>query len=143
MTGNVLIDLIISIAGIMLLVVMARFMFPSPRFRVVRNEAITYLTLEEPDYEFARELMDDQCRVLLLVSADWQDYVVICEGMSDFIHRRFSMKSILDVEIIENGFCLKLDDPIFKFPAFRGHEAENFAVKLSASWNQNRVMLKR
>lgn len=89
MTGNLYIDLAVSLGGILFVVALIRFMFADADVEISEQLAIDRLKFDEPDFEPAAWLIDDQAKIALARSDSGEIAVVKAMG-GDFITRRFA-----------------------------------------------------
>ena len=81
MTGNLYIDLAISVAGIAVLVALARLMFANADIVISEQAAAERLAFDEPDFEPVGWLIDDENNIALARNARGE--VAIIKAMGD------------------------------------------------------------
>lgn len=91
MTGNVFIDLAISISGVILLVGIVRLIFGAPRAPLTVSAAADRLAFDEPDFEPAAWLADE--RGAIAVNADGEAALVRPLG-DDLVTRRLKLADL-------------------------------------------------
>lgn len=123
MTGNILLDLVVSLVGISLLVVLARWLFPPEGFILSPEQITDYLMREEPDFVAASRIIDEGQKAALLHGENQQDWVIVREGMSDIVHRRFGPQEVKSVHMGEGFARIRMNDPIFGPTSLEGARA--------------------
>ncbi len=109
MTGNLLIDSLISLAAIGLMVLMARLAFPTPPGKLTEESAGERLAFDEPDFEPAAWLFDEEGRAAL-AEGKGGDYALVTCLSADLVTRRFPPGAVRAGE--EDGaLVLRLADP--------------------------------
>jgi len=93
MTGNLLIDTLISIAAIAVMVAVARLFFPTPAAPVTEASAMDRLALDEPDFKPRAWLIDHEGRAALAEGAD-SDFVLVKRVGLDLVSRRFRAEAV-------------------------------------------------
>lgn len=129
MTGNLLIDSLISIAGIVLMIVVARLAFPPPATLVTEEGARERLALDEPDFRPRRWLIDERGRAALAEGEDG-DFVLVKRLGLDLAVRRFRPGAVKAAA--ENGaLTIRLDDASLTKAVIEGGDAVQWAVKIA------------
>jgi len=108
MTGNILIDLAISLAGIGFLVALARVLFPSRERTLTQAEAAERLAFDEPDFVAATWVIDGVGGAALAES-DAGECALLLRVGEDLTTRRFQ-KDQADIEREDGVLVIKLDD---------------------------------
>ena len=88
MTGNLILDTLISLAAIAVMVLLAQLLFPAPAAKVTEAEARERLALDEPDFTPSAWLMDARGRAALAEGADGE-YALVKKVGLDLAIRRF------------------------------------------------------
>ena len=123
MTGNILLDLVVSFVGITLLVALARWLFPGEVFTLSPEQITDYLMREEPDFVAASWIIDEGEKAALLRGENQQDWVIVREGMSDLVHRRFGPQEVVSVHMGDGIARIRMNDPIFGPTSLEGAQA--------------------
>lgn len=133
MTGNILLDLFISLVGISLLVGLAIWLFPSPSVLLDENQVFSYIQLEEPDFAPGDNLFSSDRRAALIASEDLQEFIIIDSRKGDLVHRRFLYSHVKLIFNQDVGLKVILGDITFPPIFFSGSEIEKWRDKLSTS----------
>ena len=129
MTGNLLIDSLISIAGILVMVVVVRLVFPKPAAKVTEALARERLALDEPDFAPRAWLIDGEGRAALAEGAAG-DFVLIERLGLDLVTRRFK-PGAAKIAVEEGALVVKLPDHTTPKVAIAGGDATGWAMKLN------------
>lgn len=97
MTGNLLIDSLISIAAIGLMVAVAWALFRSPAPAVTAEAAAERLAFDEPDFRPVRWLVDRKGRAALAEGAGG-DVALVSRLGADLLTRRFPAAAVRAAE---------------------------------------------
>lgn len=130
MTGNLLIDTLISIAAIAVMVAIARLLFPPPAAKVTEASATERLALDEPDFAAQSWLIDREGRAALAQSAAG-DFVLIKKLGLDLVTRRFRAGAVAAVAD-ENTLVLGLGDTTLPKVVISTDDAAHWALKLKS-----------
>ncbi len=130
MTGNLLIDTLVSIAAIAVMVGVARLLFPAPSISVTQATASARLSLDEPDFEPRAWLIDKKGRAALVEGADTEFAVVKSLGL-DLVIRRFPAEK-MKASYHNDDITLKFDDLTLPRAIITNESAKTWAQKLSA-----------
>ena len=129
MTGNLLIDTLISIAAIAVMVGVARLLFPAPSILVTEETARARLALDEPDFEPRSLLVDKKGRAALVVGADASLAVVKSLGL-DLVIRRYAAEN-LNATYHNGEITLRFDDVTLPRAVISSDATQAWAQKLS------------
>lgn len=130
MTGNLLIDTLISIAAIAVMVAIARLLFPPPAASVTEASATERLALDEPDFAAQAWLIDRQgCAALAQGAAG--DFVLIKKLGLDLVTRRFRAGAV-SVAAEKNALILGLGDTTLPKVVISTDDAAHWALKLKS-----------
>ncbi|WP_425409043.1 hypothetical protein [Hyphococcus sp.] len=97
MTGDYIIDSVISLAAIGLMVFVAWVMFRTPFKPVTQEEARERLAFDEPDFTPAHWLVDDKGKAVFVEGADG-DYALVSRLGLDLVTRRFQGEAVRATE---------------------------------------------
>jgi len=129
MTGNFLIDTLISLAGIVMMVAAARLVFPAPKFAITELMASERMAFDEPDFTPLHWLMDKQGRAALAEGAGGEFILAQRLGL-DLVLRRFSAGAAEAIE--EDGaLVVKLPDLTVPKAVIANGDASKWVRKLS------------
>ena len=129
MTGNLLIDTLISIAAIAVMVAVARLLFPAPSILVTEETARAQLALDEPDFEPRAWLFDKKGRAALVEGADAGLVVVKSLGL-DLVIRRIAAEN-LRASYNNGEITLILDDVTMPKTVVSSGSAQAWAQRLA------------
>ncbi len=101
MTGNILLDLLISLAGIIFLAGMASWLFPLGATGLSEDVVSQYLKLEEPDFHLADLFLSSDRKVLLAISQNRQEIIVLISRRGDKVHRRSHVDAV-DMKVLSD-----------------------------------------
>ncbi|MHA7873362.1 MAG: hypothetical protein ACX939_13515 [Hyphococcus sp.] len=130
MTGNLIIDTLISAVAIAVMVLVARFVFPAPRDGVTLAKARERLAFDEPDFR-PRDWLIDQKGRAALVEGEGGDFALVRKLGLDLLTRRFRTGGA-SVEKDENGLTLNLHDPTLPKTVFVTTAADKWLLKFNA-----------
>lgn len=131
MTGNLLLDSLISLAAIALMVALARLMFPPPRTSLTAEEARERLAFDEPDFHPVRWLIDRDGRAALAEDASGDVALVSRLGL-DLVTRRYPAAAIRAAE--EGGaLVIRPNDPGSRRIVIAADEVADWARKFPAA----------
>ncbi len=130
MTGDLLIDSLISIGAIALMVLAARFAFPASGARVTREMAEARLSLDEPDFKPQDWLEDDDGRVVLAAGGD--EFVLVARLGLDPVVRRFHGDAV-KADATDGALTLRLADPTLPKVVIANADAASWARKFAPS----------
>ena len=130
MTGNTLIDLAISIGGVILLVGLARLIFGVQSAALTRAAASDRLAFDEPDFEPAEWLVSESGAVAVNQAGEAALIKPLGDGL---VSRRFSVK---DLRWRRDGLQLMIEAPDHAFSnlmvsASSEDEAQRWAARLN------------
>ncbi|MEO1240734.1 MAG: hypothetical protein AAFX54_02400 [Pseudomonadota bacterium] len=128
MTGNLLIDTVISIAAIAVMVAIARLLFPPPAAKVTEAAAMERLALDEPDFAAQAWLIDREGRAALAQGAAG-DFALIKKLGLDLVTRRFRAGAV-SVAADESALILGLGDTTLPRVVISTDDAAHWALKL-------------
>ena len=133
MTGNVLIDLVISFVGIAILVGLARLIFPNAGAAVFSAETVRErLAFDEPDFHVEDWLVDaDHCAAIAVSEAG--DIALIKKAGDGLVTRRAGLGAL---ECHRDGaeLAIAVPDPTFRgfsVQAASDSEAQRWAVRIA------------
>ncbi len=129
MTGNLLIDTLISVAAIAVMVGFARLLFPAPTILVTEATARARLALDEPDFEPRAWLIDKKGRAALVEGADAGFAIIKALGL-DLVIRRFPAEAPR-TSYHNEEITLKFDDLTMPRAVISNDSAKAWALKLS------------
>lgn len=129
MTGNLLIDTLISVAAIAVMVGVARLLFPAPSVLVTEETARARLALDEPDFEPCAWLFDKNGRAALVEGADAGLVVVKSLGL-DLVLRRTAAED-LRASYNNDEITLRLDDVTMPKAVISNEGAQAWAQRLA------------
>lgn len=127
MTGNLLVDSLISIAGIAVLVLVARLLFPAGRQTISKDDAKERLTFEEPDFEAIDWLIDDQGKCALAQGAAGEFALIRKLGL-DLVVRRFPGEAVR-ASLEDGRLILRFADASFSRASLASADAPAWARK--------------
>lgn len=130
MTGNLLLDTLISLAAIAVMVLLARLLFPSPPAKVTEAEARDRLSLDEPDFMPSAWLIDQSGRAALAEGSDGEFALIKKVGL-DLAIRRFR-KGDMQVGDQEGDLVLESGDVTLPEIRISNPDAKAWALKLSS-----------
>lgn len=130
MTGNLLLDTLISLAAIAAMVLLARLVFPAPATKVTEAEARDRLALDEPDFTPNAWLIDDNGRAALAESTSGEFALVKRLGL-DLAIRRFR-KGDMQIGDTKDDLVLKSGDVTLPEVRISNPAAQDWALKLVA-----------
>lgn len=90
MTGDLIIDSVISLGAIALMVLLARLFFPASPVEVTKSAAGHRLAFDEPDFAPAAWLVDGHGRAAL-AEGDAGDIALVVRLGADLVTRRFGV----------------------------------------------------
>lgn len=129
MTGNLLIDSLISITGIIVMVIVVRLVFPKTAAPVTEARARERLALDEPDFEPCAWLIDAEGRAAL-AEGKAGDFVLVERLGLDLVTRRF-LPGVAKAAEEEGALAVKLPDHTTPKVAIASRDATQWAMKLS------------
>ncbi len=138
MTGNVAIELAISIGGIALLLVLIWRTFPSVPVTLTPTKLQDFLAHQEPGLVIAQWLLDPAGDRALGVSDSGQLIVIDGSG-GDLVHRLFDRADAREVLLSGNLITFHVNDPFFrkiKLTASSEDEAAHWARRLSVDYDK-------
>lgn len=97
MTGNLILDSLVSLAAIGLMVLFAWIMFRTPLKPVTEEEARARLALDEPDFAPAQWLFDKDGKAVLIEGAAG-DFALVSRLGLDLVTRRFPARGVKAAE---------------------------------------------
>lgn len=133
MTGNVLIDLVISFVGIAILVGLARLIFPNAGAAAFSADAARdRLAFDEPDFQ-ADDWLVDADRSAAIAVSEAGDIALIKKAGDGLVTRRMRAG---DLQCDREGADLRLAVPDHTFRGFAVHaasdsEAQRWAVRIA------------
>lgn len=128
MTGDLLIDSLISIAAIALMVGVAWALFRAPAPAVTQEAAAARLAFDEPDFQPVRWLVDRQGRAALAEGAGG-DVALVSRLGADLLTRRFPASAVRASQ--EGGaLVIRPNDPGFRRLVIEADGAADWARKL-------------
>lgn len=131
MTGNLLIDSLISVAAIALMVGVAWALFRAPAPAVTKEAATERLAFDEPDFRPIRWLVDGKGRAALAEGADGDVAIVSRLGV-DLLTRRFPAEAVRASE--QTGMLvIRPNDPGSRRLVIEAEGAAEWARKLGAA----------
>jgi hypothetical protein len=131
MTGNLLLDSIISLGAIALMVAVARLLFPPPPVALTEAEARERLAFDEPDFRPVRWLIDKDGRAALAEGAEGDVALVSRLGL-DLVTRRYPAAAVRAAE--EDGaLVVRPNDPGSRRVVIAADGAADWARKFSAA----------
>jgi len=130
MTGNLLLDTLISLTAIAIMVLLARLLFPAPVAKVTEAEARDRLVIDEPDFTPDTWLIDEHGTAALAEGANGEFVLVKKVGL-DLATRRFK-KGDMQVGDREGDLVLKSSDVTLPEVRISNPEAKVWALKLSS-----------
>lgn len=129
MTGNLLLDSLISLAAIALMVALARLLFPPAPASLTEEEARERLAFDEPDFHPVRWLIDRNGRAALAEGADGDVALVSRLGL-DLVTRRYPAAALRATE--EGGaLVVRPNDPGSRKVVIAADGAAEWARKFS------------
>lgn len=129
MTGNLILDSLVSLAAIALMVFFAWVMFRAPSNPVTEEEARARLAFDEPDFAPVRWLIDKNGNAALAEGADG-DYALVSRLGLDLVTRRFPAEAVRAAE--EAGaLVIRPMDPGSGTVRVRAPEAAEWARKFA------------
>jgi len=131
MTGDFLIDTMISLAGISFLVFLAWLIFPHTGIPVNREAALERAALDEPDFTPVDWLIDANGRAAL-ASDEKGEFILVARAGADLLTRRFRAGGVR--ADADNGILtMKLSDLTMPAQKITGaKDAALWARKLTA-----------
>lgn len=129
MTGNLLIDSLISIGAIAVMVLTARLVFPAPPAKVTREAAQKRLAFDEPDFDPIAWLEDTQGRAVIAANQAGEFALVSRLGL-DLVVRRFKAGAV-QAEIEGGALVLRLPDPTVPRAVIEHRDAAIWARNLA------------
>lgn len=130
MTGNLLLDTLISLAAIAVMVLLARLLFPAPGAKVTEAEARERLALDEPDFTPDAWLIDEQGRAALAEGASGE-YALVKKVGLDLAIRRFK-KGDMQVGDQEGDLVLSSGDLTLPETRISNPKASAWTLKLKS-----------
>ncbi|WDI31329.1 hypothetical protein PUV54_15375 [Hyphococcus flavus] len=129
MTGNLLLDSLVSLGAIGLMVLLAWVMFRAPLKPVTEEEAAERLRFDEPDFKPVSWLIDEKGRAAFAEGEDG-DYALVSRLGVDLVTRRYPA---IAVNAAEEGGALVLKplDPGSSTVRLHTADAATWARKFS------------
>ncbi len=128
MTGNLLIDSLISLGAIAFMVAVAWIVFRSPPAAVTRESASERLAFDEPDFRPQRWLIDREGRAAIAEGAGGDIALVSRLGL-DLVTRRLPAVA-LRAEAEEGALVIRPNDPGSRTLVIAAEGAAEWARKL-------------
>ncbi len=128
MTGNLILDSLISLAAIALMVFAAWFAFRGQARPVDEAAARERLALDEPDFAPERWLFDDEGRAALIEGKPG-DFALVFRRGADLVTRRFKAGDVA-ARADENALTLRPSDPGAGAVRMRSKQAAHWAHKI-------------
>lgn len=129
MTGDLLIDSAISLAGVALIVLLVRWLMPAKTPPLTAGEAQARLSLDEPDFT-PRDWLIDAGGRMALAEGEGGEFVFVERFGLDLVIRRFSAGGV-KTAVSDGVLSLNFSDPGMPVVRFAHDEAAQWARKLS------------
>ncbi len=129
MTGDPLTDLLISIGGIIVMVLIARLVFPSPSIKVTQDVALDRISFEEPDFKPVSWLIDDAGRAAIVEGAGGEFILVERLGL-DVLLRRFQA-GVAKASEVDHALVVKLPDVTLPKAVITNVDASQWVKKIT------------
>lgn len=129
MTGDLLTDSAISLGAILLIVLATRLAFRHQSPLVTEAVAAERLAFDEPDFDPARWLFDDNWRGAVAES-DSGEYAIIVRLGADLVTRRFKTAQ---ASVKDNELIIRPPDPGGVTARILAPEAADWARKISSN----------
>lgn len=117
MTGNVIIDLAISVTGIAILVLIARLMFPGAAAVIDQDAAAARLRFDEPDFLPANWAID-KVRGTAIAKSKSGDFALVMVKGADLMTRRF-FPDVVSIQYKDGALSVDLRE-VFMRPVLIG-----------------------
>lgn len=125
MTGNLVLDSLISLAAIALMVALARVLFPGSPSTLTEKEAQERLSFDEPDFRVQQWLIDREGRAALAQGGD-HEFVLVSRLGLDLVTRRFRAGAV-GAELREGSLIIRPGDPGLSQVKIRADGAADWA----------------